>query len=389
MKLAAAILAGSVVVLSWVFGGGPAGLLYLLIYLLAVAPGLPIGVALFGPRHAAAWICGGLIGYGLTQLALWAVIVAGLASPLAFALAWGVLGAASWAVSRLCRSPAVGIHPWSAKDTRTLLLALLVVPVLMAPPYRNIGRADASGTRYYRAYFTADFLWHTALASELGKFTLPPRNPYLAPRVMNYYWTYFLLPSAVASAGPPPLHDVQACLKTNAFLSGLLMVGALLVLVRTSVASAGPAAAAVLLAIVAASAEGLFAIVDLVSLGRPLVALTDMNIDAVTAWRYGGLRIDNIPRSLWYTPQHTTSLALGLVGLVIASAGGARVGFAGICGAGIALGLATTMNPLLGAVCSIVYGVTIAADTFGERGGWRLLLRHFVAAVPVALAVAW
>jgi len=98
------------VVLSWVLGGGPAGLLYLLIYLLAVAPGLPIGVALFGPRHASAWICGALIGYGLTQLALWAVIVAGLASPAAFLLAWAILGSASWAVCRRCRGAAVAIH---------------------------------------------------------------------------------------------------------------------------------------------------------------------------------------------------------------------------------------------------------------------------------------
>ena len=390
MKAAAAVLAGAIVVLSWVFGGGPAGCLYLLIYLLAVAPGLPIGWALFGPRQAAAWICGALIGYGLTQLALWAVIVAGLASPLAFVVAWAVLGATSWAVSsRRGSSPAVAMPLWSRADTRTLLLVLMIVPVLMAAPYRNVGRADAGGTRYYRAYFTADFLWHTALASELGKFTLPPRNPYLAPRVMNYYWTYFLLPSAVASAGPPPLHDVQACLKTNAFLSGLLMIGALFVLVRTSVATAGPAAAAVLLAILAASAEGLFAIVDFVSRGRPLQGLTDMNIDAVTAWRYGGLRIDNIPRSLWYTPQHTTALALGLVGLVIAAAAGARASLAAICGAGLALGLATTMNPLLGAVCSIVYGVTIAADACGEPGGWRLLPRHVLAALPVLLAVVW
>ena len=114
-----------------------------------------------------------------------------------------------------------------------------------------------------------------------------------------------------------------------------------------------------------------------------------MNIDAITAWRYGGLRIDNIPRSLWYTPQHTTSLALGLVGLLVASTAGARASMAAIAGAGLALGLATTINPLLGAVCSIVYGVAVGADALTERDGWRLLPRHAVAAVPVLLAVAW
>jgi hypothetical protein len=390
MKIAGAVLTGSILVLAWMFGGGLSGWLYGVIYLLAVLPGLPLGFALFGRRHAAAWIGGALLGYGLTQLAIWAVIAAGLASPTAFVVAWLIVTAASWAAARTAGgSPAIPVPAWSAADTRALLLVLLVVPALMAAPYRNLGRADATGTRYYRAYFTADFLWHAALASELGKFSLPPRNPYLAPRPMNYYWTYFLLPSAVASAGPSPLHDVQACLKVNAFFNALLMVGALFLLVRTAVSAAGPAAAAVLLAILAASAEGLYAVVDLVARGRPLSGLADMNIDAITAWSFGGLRIDNIPRSLWYTPQHTTSIALGLVGLLIASAAGARASLAAIGGAGLALGLATTMNPLLGAVCSMIYGVAITVDALRDRGGWRLLPRHALAAVPVVLAVAW
>ena len=390
MKIVAGLLAASILVLAWMFGGGPAGWLYTIIYLLAVAPGLPIGIALFGRNHAAAWICGPLIGYGLTELAIWAVIAAGLASPLAFVVAWLVVTAASWWISRgLAGRPAVPIYPWSAGDTRALVLVLLVVPALMAAPYRNIGRADATGTRYYRAYFTADFLWHAALASELGKFTLPPRNPYLAPRPMNYYWTYFLLPSAVASAGPAALHDVEACLKTNAFFSAMLMVGTLFILVRSSVSAAGAAATATLLAILAASAEGLYAVIDLLARGRPLAALTDMNIDAISNWRYGGLRIDNIPRSLWYTPQHTTSLALGLVGLVIASAAGARASLAAIGGAGLALGLATTMNPLLGGVYSIIYGIVISIDALSSPGGWRQVPRHALAAVPVVMAVAW
>jgi hypothetical protein len=388
MKIAAALLAASVLGLAWTLGGGFAGLVYLTIYLLAAAPGVPIGVALFGARHAAAWICGGLIGYGLTQLAIWAVIAAGLASAAAFSVAWLILMAASWILCRAIGNRPAVLYPWTAAETRTLLLVLLIVPVLMAPPYRNIGREDASGNRYYRAYFTADFLWHTALASELGKLSLPPRNPYLAPRVMNYYWAYFLLPSTVAAAGPSLLRDVQACLAMNAFFNGLLMVGALYLLVRTAVATAGAAALAVLLGIVAASAEGLYATIDLVSRGRPLQGLTDLNIDAVSAWRFGGLRIDNIPRSLWYTPQHTTSLALGLVALVVASMAGARASLVAICGAGLALGLSTTINPLLGALCSMIYGVAILVDALDEPEGWRLVPRHALAALPVAGAVA-
>ena len=57
-----------------------------------------------------------------------------------------------------------------------------------------------------------------------------------------------------------------------------------------------------------------------------------------------------MPRSLWYTPQHTTAVALGLVGWLIALGGGARASCRRSPGAGLALGLATTMNPLLGGV---------------------------------------
>ena len=245
---------------------------------------------------------------------------------------------------------------WTAPDTTALLLVMLLVPLLMGPPYANLGRADAEGNRYYRAYFTADFLWHSALAFELGKFSLPPRNPYLAPRVMNYYWTYFLLPATAAELLPPSpagFVEVQRCLKANALLSGLLMIGVLFLVVRAAVPGRWPAALALSLVVVAASAEGLYAIVDLARRGAPLASLSDMNIDAVTAWYFNGLRIDNVPRSLWYTPQHTTAVALGLVGWLIGISAGAAASKRAIAGAGLALGLATTMNPLLGGVLLI------------------------------------
>ena len=143
------------------------------------------------------------------------------------------------------------------------------------------------------------------------------------------------------------------------------------------------------LAVVAASAEGLYAIVDLLRRGAPLAALSDMNVDAVTAWSFSGMRVDNVPRSLWYTPQHTTAVALGLVGWFVAIAGGSAASMRAIAGAGLALGLATTMNPLLGGCFSLVYGAAIAGDAIGSGQFWQRVPKHTIAAVPVVLAVLW
>ena len=132
---------------------GASGVVFGVLYAVAIAPGVALGRAVFG-RHPAAWVAGGLIGYGTTQLAR-----------------------------------------WTDADTRALCLVLFLVPALMGPPYRNLGARDASGTRYYRAYFTADFVWHTALAAELGKYSMPPRNPYLAPQPVHVdcWWTTLLM----------------------------------------------------------------------------------------------------------------------------------------------------------------------------------------------------
>jgi hypothetical protein len=397
--MTAAALGLSTAIVLWLAGGWTA-LAYVIVYGLAVLPGLPLGIVLFGRQHPAAWIGGALVGYGLTQMAIWAVIVLNAAGLISFVLAWLLLFALTVLVARaIGPAPVIRMAAWSATDTRALFLVLLLVPMLMGPPYASLGKTDAEGNRYYRAYFTADFVWHSALAFELGRFTLPPRNPYLAPRVMNYYWTYFLLPATVAQMtadtrggddrAPASDETVQRCLKANAILSGLLMIGALFLLVRSAVAAAWAAAAAVALAVVAASAEGTYTIIYFLMRGQPLMGLQDMNIDAITAWHFGGMRIDNIPRSLWYTPQHTVAAALGLVGWIVGVAAGASAPLTAIAGAGLALGLATTMNPLLGGCFSLIYGAMILVDAMRTPSGWRLVPRHAIAALPVVLAVAW
>ena len=161
---------GAALVSFWM-AAGLVSIAYVVLFAFAIAPGLPLGFALFGRRHAAGWISGALIGYGLTQLTLWLVIVSGLASTLTFIVAWLLLLAVTTLLARgFSGGPFVFLPEWRAADTRALLLVLVLVPVLMGPPYRNLGRADETGNRYYRAYFTADFLWHSALAYELGNF---------------------------------------------------------------------------------------------------------------------------------------------------------------------------------------------------------------------------
>jgi hypothetical protein len=381
VALSAAALLGALIAAS-----GLTGLLYAFLYALAVAPGVVLGQRAAGRLQPAGWVAGALIGYGGTQLALWLPIYLSIPSALTFAVSWLLQAAVLIWLSRQIASPLLALPAWSRADIRAFALVLLLVPAVMGPPYFRLGRADESGTRWYRAYFTADFVWHTALAAELGRYESPPRNPYMASRTMHYYWTYFLLPSVVAREA---LGDVQGALKANAMLSGTLLTAMLFLLAFTAVPRAGPAALAVGLTVLATSAEGIYTLHQLWQRGRPLSALADINIDAISAWQFDGLRIDGLARGLWYNPQHSLSCALGLVAAFVAATCGARGNRGAIWLAGTALGMSTIFNPFVGALYCAVYGLAIVADAARRPDTIRLSLRHAQAALPVALALLW
>jgi hypothetical protein len=363
---------------------------YLVVYALACLPGLLIGRALFGAT-AAAWIGGALLGYAITQFALWACIAAGLAGALWFVAAWIIATAAAYAVFRGTGAPLIAFDPWTRRDAAALCFVLLLVPILMGLPYANIGRQDANGTRYYRAYFTADFVWHTALASELGKYDMPPRNPYMAAERLHYYWTYFLLPSVVAESGPAPLRDVQLALKANALCNALLLASAIFLFTRTAVPNAAASACAVALVLTAASAEGAMVLWEIASGPRTLDYVRTVNIDAITAWRFDGLRIDGLPRSMLYNPQHSLSLSLAVTALATAFAAGFRATPRQVLAAGTLLGLSTTMNPFLGGMFGVIYGAGMALEGVRRRTREDLLQVgvHALAALPVVAAILW
>ena len=364
-------------------------LLYAAIFALALVPGLPLGFAVFGRRHLAGWACGAALGYALTSLAVWLPIRLGAPGMYTFAAAWAVVTIVSWLVGRCFRQPLLTLTPWARNDTIAWIAVLLLTAAIAIPPFANVGARDSAGNRYYRAYFTADFAWHTALAAEMAKFSMPPRNPYLANRHIHYYWTYFLLPASVAGSGPRALQDVERCLTVNAIGTAFLFVSLIFVAAWTAVPRAAAVAASVALAIVASSAEGAFAMWRLWRQGEALASVLNLNIDAITNWWFMGLRVDGLQRCFWWVPQHSMAYTLGLVALVMANAGGSSAPSGAIAIAGLALGGATIMNPFVGGIFSIAWGIAVAIDAAPRSDAVARVARHAVAIVPVALAIGW
>jgi hypothetical protein len=389
---AGAMLAVPVVALAWWFGRGPGGLLYLLLYLAALLPGLPVGWRLFDRRHAAGWIAGGLLGYAFTAFALWAVLTVGLPRAAVMVGAWAVAAGVTWIpFLRQRRSPLVDLPVWTRRDTTALLLLLLIVPVLLAPTVGRVGAVDEAGSERYRAYFTADFLWHGALTAELARFDMPPKDPYAGDRALNYYWLYFLLPGCALGTNPFGVWPLALpILKINLLLSGLLFIGMLASFTWSIVPRAAAAAAGVALAVLAASAEGSYALYDALARGRDLDSLRQLNIDAITAWVFQSLSVDGLPRSLWYTPQHAMACALGLLAIMAAAGTRPEGAWRAALLAGVSLGCALATSPFLGGAFSLIYGATVLLR---PHGGWRHTLRalvaHASAAIPVIMALGW
>jgi hypothetical protein len=378
----------ALVVSAWMVGGGAAGWLYLLLYTIAIAPGLAVGFALFG-RCVAGWIAGAAIGYAFTALTLWVVIAAHAPSTLLFGVAWCSLAAAAWFLARRSPDPGVATPAWTPRAWASLMLVLILTLAIAAPPLANVGRRDAAGNRYYRAYFTADFVWHTALTAEVAKFAMPPRNPYLQHRPIHYYWTYYIFPAVMSARGPAQLRDVQLCLRMNALATALILMSAVFLAAWTAVGRAGAAGAGTALALVASSAEGVYALHRIYVRGAPFSVVRELNIDALTSWWLGGHRVDGLPRCLWYVPQHGMSYALGLIAMMATIGAPADAPLRTTALIGVALGCSVLFNPFVGGVFAIVYGVAITIRALRTPRPLTAIARHAFAIVPVAAAIAW
>jgi len=369
--------------------GGVAGVAYLALLALTMAPGLPIGWRLFG-THPAGWVSGALIGYILSTLAFWVAIRAGLPVPLplTFGLAWALLAGATFGLVRRGRPPLVDLPAWTPRSAAAWAGIALVTATIFMVAVRNVGARDATGAEQYRAYFTADFFWHLTVANEVAHFDMPPRNPFLASEQIYYYWTYWIVPAVLRGPDAAPIVSMAVALKVNALAIGLLLASMMFLLAWRVSGRPWVAATATAVAVLAPSLEGLYTLVQYTRAGTPLDALRDVNIDAVTAWEFHGLRIDNVPRLLWYTPHHAASIALGLVAL-LASIGQAPATAAGTLLTGLALAGSVAINPFLGAMFCLIYGVAAVVDLVRRRIPWSALLLQGLAVAPVVAALAF
>jgi hypothetical protein len=81
--------------------------------------------------------------------------------------------------------------------------------------------------------------------------------------------------------------------------------------------------------------------------------------------------------------------SLGLTALTAAVAAGSDAGLLAIVLQGVALAGAAAINPFVGGVFAAAWGLAIAIDAVQKPDAVSRILRHGVAAVPVAAALAW
>ncbi len=349
-----------------------------------VLPGIALARAIAGPGLG--WLIplafGPLLGQALGSLALTGVWAAGgrgiwvvLAAPLLVAT---VIVPARRLQGRW-RLPAT-----SPGDRLALAALLLIVPVIVGLPFAHVGEITADG-QFYRAYFTADYVWRRAVVAELAKGAFLPVNPYLNGDALHYYWMPHLLTAAqYRFAGAWATLDELLLIRSVcidaffvAFLYGMVRVFG----VRPWASAAG-----VGFVIVSSSFEGLYAWLDFAIRGVPLHELTNLNIDAITRWYIRGIPIDGLQRLLFYQPHHAVGYVAGLLGVLAVSRRARAFDPVAMAVAGLLLGLSIAISSFAGVMFTAGAALFEAISVARQRD-WRRGLAHAVAsAIPLALA---
>ena len=292
-----------------------AGSALVLAYLWMAWPGVMIARRLYGSQRGQ-WLPSLLVGpawgFAATSLVVLALWIAGVRAT--FVLALAPLGAALLVVPCRWLRGALVAPAYDRRDVAAVLLVLLIVPAVVARPYARVGEMRPEG-KAYRAYFIADFEWAMAVAEEISKGDIPPKNPFLAGDQLHYYWLASLA-SAIEHRTAPGI-ALEPLLLTNALLLDLAFVAFFYAFVRQFVRSATAAAIGCTFAILFTSFEGIQQTYVFWQRGIPLAGLRDLNIDGISNWKFGSLKVDGLQRLLLYQPHHATSWALSLSALLV------------------------------------------------------------------------
>jgi hypothetical protein len=356
-----------------------------LAYVWMAWPGVMIARTLYGSQRGE-WLpaltMGPVWGFAATSLVLLALWIAGVRHT--FVLALAPLGALALLVP--CRWLRGALRPpaFDRRDAAAVLLALLIVPAVVARPYARVGEMRPEG-KAYRAYFIADFEWAMAVAEEVSKGDVPPKNPFLAGDHLHYYWLASLA-SAIEhrAAGHVALEPL---LLTNALLLDLGFVAFFYGFVRHFVRSPAATVIACAFAIFCTSFEGAQQMFVFWQRDVPFAGLRDLNIDGISNWKFGSLKVDGLQRLLLYQPHHATAWALSLSALLVLqqATDASRVAINLLAGLLLATGLLVSsfIALMVGTGVAVYQGLRLVL-----RRQWRAMaLGALAAGAPVGLAV--
>ena len=358
--VAIALTARAILPLSWAIR-----LLAALAWL--AVPGVVLARRMYGRQPgvwSAALLAGPMWGYAVSSLVLLAMWALGVRS-----FAWLMLAPVPatllvWPLA--AAAPALTIPQLSRRDLGACALVLLTVPAVVGLPFAHVGQ-DLPEGRAYRAYFTADFVWQMTMASEVAKGEFPPQNPFFANGPLHYYWLMHLFPAVAYRAAGSALR-VEQPLLLNAVWSALAFMAFLYFFTRHFVEKPWAAALACVGVMFCSSFEGLERILIYSYEGETLATAVDatryLNIDSVTGWFYGSLRVDGLHRLLLYQPQHQAGYLLGFSAVLLLVQVRGLLTTGSLFLAGVFLGLSLLMSPFATGIFAAIVALCAA---------WRLV----------------
>jgi hypothetical protein len=353
----------------------------------SLVPGYFIARAIYGNRPGggiAALLVGGVWGCAFSSLTLLALWVAG------FRGGWIIFVAPLLALPVAAMVKPLGGRLETPHFTRADLLAvcllLLLVPLIVGRPFARVG-TDLPDGRAYRAYFTADFIWRMAVAAEVSKGDVPPRNQFYLDDPLRYYWLPDLL-AAVQYRGHTPPARLEQILLVHSVILDIVFVAFMYALARQLVSSPAAAAAGCVGAILFTSFEGAERIWFLWRHGRPLDALRYFNIDAVENHFYGALKIDGLQRLLWYQPHHAMGYAAGLSALLCATQARDVGKIPMMVWVGTLLACSLTLSTFAALMLVTMTALYVGVRLLSERRFTALVPAVFAGGVPLAAGLA-